>query len=135
GLIANYEAWVREHWHGQYWFIRSTALTDLTSEPRPALEYLGQWLGDLRAPLLVLLGDPGTGKSTLSHFFAYHLAQSFRDDPLRHPAPVLLSLKDVRQACTIESLLVSHFSSCGLPNVSVSGLLYLVHLGKIVLLC
>jgi hypothetical protein len=134
GLIADYEAWVQEHWHGDDWFIRPTLMTDITYELRPALTHLSRWLGDPQTNLLVLLGDLGTGKSTLTNFFTYHLACSFRDDPLRHPAPVLIPLKDVRKENSLESMIISHFSSHGLPDVRFSHVMHLVRLGKIILL-
>jgi hypothetical protein len=97
GLIAAYETWVAESWHGEDWFIRPDLLTDITYEKRKALEHIGKWLGDDRANLLTILGDLGTGKTTLAQFLAYNLARSFRQDPLRHPAPVLIPLKEVRK--------------------------------------
>src|SRR5262249_56549504 len=57
GLISEHESWVRDHWHGEDWFIRPDLLTDIIYEKRPALKHLSKWLGDDRANQLVILGD------------------------------------------------------------------------------
>jgi hypothetical protein len=117
-LISDFENWVDENWRGEDWYIRPDLLVDITYEKRPALQHVAKWLGNDRANFLAVLGDLGTGKSTLAKFLAYHLAKSFRDDPLRHPAPVLIPLKDVRKENTLESMVISHFSKAGLPGIS-----------------
>ena len=134
GMIAEYEKEASEKWHGEDWFIRPDLLTDITYEKRPALEHLGKWLGNARANQLVVLGDLGTGKSTLAGFLSYNLARSFRDDPLRHPAPVLIPLKEVRKEVSLEGIIISHFSRRGLPGISFPRFEHLVRLGKIILL-
>jgi len=133
-LIAEYETWVTENWRGEDWYIRPHLLTDIIYEKQPALSHFAKWLGDSRSNFLVVLGDLGTGKSTLARFLAYHLAKSFASDPLRHPAPVLIPLKEVRKENSLESLIISHFSKRGLSGVSFPRFEHLVRLGKIILL-
>ncbi len=134
GLIADYEKWVGERWEGEDRFIRPDLVTDIVYERLPALTHLGKWLGEERRNQLVVLGDLGTGKSTLSGFLAYNLARSFRDDPLRHPAPVLIPLKDVRKEVSLEGIIISHFSQRGLRDINFTRFEHLVRLGKIILL-
>src|SRR5262249_5067206 len=104
GLITDYETWVSNNWGGEDWFIRPYVKTDVTDERYLALAYFAKWLGDSRANQLTILGDLGTGKSTLASFLAYNLACSFRDDPLRHPAPVLIPLKEVHKEVSLEGI-------------------------------
>jgi hypothetical protein len=133
-LIRDYETWTVQNWQGEDRFIRPDILTDITYERRPALEHIGKWLGDPRANLLVVLGDLGTGKSTLAKFLAYNLGRSFRDDPLRHPAPVLIPLNEVRKEVSLEGIIVTHLSHHGLSDVSYPRFEHLVRIGKIVVL-
>src|SRR5712691_5228425 len=134
GVITEFEAWVTENWHGEDWFIRPDLLIDVTYEKRPALAHIARWLGDSRANLLTILGDLGTGKSTLARFLAYSLAKSFCADPLRHPAPVLIPLKEVRKEVSLEGIIIGHFSRRGLSGVILPRFEHLVRLGKVVLL-
>jgi RecG-like helicase len=133
GLIADYEKHAEERWEGEDWFIRPDLMTDITYEQMPALQHLSQWLGEERRNLLVILGDLGTGKTTLAGFLAYNLARSFRDDPLRHPAPVLIPLKEVRKEISLESIVINHFARRGLRDINFSRFEHLVRLGKVVL--
>ena len=134
GLITDYEKHAEERWEGEDWFIRPDLMTDITYERMPALEHLSKWLGEERRNQLVILGDLGTGKTTLASFLAYNLARSFRDDPLRHPAPVLIPLKEVRKEFSLESIVINHFARRGLRDISFSRFEHLVRLGKVILL-
>ncbi len=100
----------------------------------PALEYLGKWLGDQAKNLLVILGDLGTGKTTLAQYIADRLAEIFQSDPQRHPAPVLIPLKDVRKHSSLEGIVAAHFSSKGLSDVKFSRFEQLVKDGKVILI-
>ncbi|MCI0490602.1 MAG: TIR domain-containing protein, partial [Blastocatellia bacterium] len=133
GLISEYEAWRDDRWKGEDWFVRPDLITDITYEKRAALAHFSKWLGDERTNFLVVLGDLGTGKSTLAGFLSYNLARSFRDDPVRHPAPVLIPLKDVRKELSLEGIIISHFGSRGLPDVSFTRFMHLARRGKIII--
>ncbi|MGH7496266.1 MAG: NACHT domain-containing protein, partial [bacterium] len=133
-LLSEYENEIALKWHGEDWFIRPNLRTEVTDELTPALSHFAKWLGNERSKFLVLLGDLGTGKSTLAGFLAYNLGRSFRDDPLRHPAPVLIPLKEVRKENSLESIIISHFSKRGLPAISFPRFEHLVRQGKVILL-
>src|SRR5262245_62073625 len=133
GLIAEYKKFADEKWNGEDWFIRPDLVTDIVYKRTPALTHFSKWLGEERRNQLVVLGDLGTGKSTLAEFLAYNMARSFRDDPLRHPAPVLIPLKDVRKEVSLEGIVISHFSRRGLRDISFTRFEHLVRMGKIIL--
>lgn len=133
-LIEEYEKWRNEHWHGEDRFIRPDVMTEQAGEKRPALASIAEWLGDERNNLLVILGDAGMGKSALVHFLAYEMAKSFRDDPLRHPAPVVIPLGDVRQEILLEGIISSHFNQTGLSLTDFSRFAHLAREGRVVLL-
>ncbi|MBI4750202.1 MAG: TIR domain-containing protein [Acidobacteria bacterium] len=139
-LIAEYEDWRQRRWLGNDWFIRPDVVADKVlrqyenPKPTPALKYIADWLGDSRENLLVLLGDLGTGKTTISSFLACNWAQAFLLDPVRHPAPVLISLKDVRKEISLPGIIVSHFDEKGLRDILFSRFEHLVKTGKIIVL-
>jgi len=135
-LIADYESQVADQekgWGGRDLFIRPQLETDVEYKPHPALGYFANWLGDSRRNLMVVLGDLGTGKTTLARFLAYQLARSFRDDPLRHPAVLLIPLKEMRKEVALGSLVVKHFTDQGLQGVSFPRFEHLLRKGKVVL--
>jgi len=133
GLISGYESRMAEQWEGKDRFIRPDLETDIVCEKHPAISYFGKWLGDEQSNLLVVLGDAGSGKTTLAQFLSYHIARSFRDDPLRHPAAVLIPLKDVRKELSLSGMIIRHFEMNGLHNVNFNSFSHLLRLGKIIL--
>jgi WD40 repeat protein len=132
-LIKNYEKQVITKWDRKDCYIRPTIETDIVYEKQPALNYFAQWMGDTKSPFLVILGDLGTGKTTLSEFLTYHLARSFMDDPVRHPAPVMIPLKEVRKEISLEGIIISHFYRHGMPDIQFKRFEHLLNLGKIIL--
>ncbi len=132
-IISKYEKWARNKWNGRDCFIRPELETDIAYEKHPALSYFGKWLGDDRSNSLIISGDFGTGKTTLIEFLSYHLALAFRNDPLRHPAPVLIPLLDVKKEISLEGIVIRHFTDHGLPDISFSRFNHLLRLGKIIL--
>ncbi len=133
-LIADYERWRDEHWRGEDWFVRPDVVADGAVGRRSAIESIDQWLGNPGANLLIVLGDVGTGKSTLTRFLAYEMAKAFLSDPLKHPAPLLIPLGEVRQTVSWESILADHFRKLGFHNPGISPLDYLAQRGRIVAL-
>jgi WD40 repeat protein len=133
-LIFEYEDWITKNWNGQDWFIRPDIETDPEYKLKSAMTHIAGWLGNDRTNLLTILGDLGTGKSTLAGFLAYQLARSFRDDPLRHPAPVLIPLREVRKEVSLPGIIISHFDQRGIPQIDFPRFEHLVKLGKVILL-
>jgi WD40 repeat protein len=132
-LIEQYENQVVQKWDSKDCYIRPTIETDILYEKQPALNYFAQWMDDTKSPFLVILGDLGTGKTTLSEFLTYHLARSFMDDPVRHPAPVMIPLKEVRKEISLEGIIISHFSRHNMPDIQFKRFEHLLNLGKIIL--
>ncbi len=132
-LINEYETWVNKNWRGEDWFIRPDVQNDITYNKFPGIARVSKFLGDTRINFLTVLGDLGTGKSTLAKFLAYNLARSFRDDPLRHPAPVLIPLGEVRKEVSLEGIIINHFSRHGIPAINFPRFEHLVRVGKVVL--
>jgi MinD-like ATPase involved in chromosome partitioning or flagellar assembly len=108
--------------------------------PRPpeekgaeVLERALAWARGEGAPLWLVVGENGTGKTSFIRRFAYELATAAEKDE-RMPAPLLLHLKDFSALSSLESLLQEHLASSigwrGDPSV----LLHLLSAGRLVLL-
>jgi hypothetical protein len=133
-MIRYQDEIVNRIWDGNDWFIPPDICTDIEKNILPALTHISQWMGKSGENLMTIWGDLGTGKTTLANYLAFQWAQAFKDDPLHHPAPVLIPLRDVRKAINLESLIISHLSYNGLPNVSYAHFEFLLRLGKVILL-
>jgi len=132
-FIEQYKT-VDKIWSGNDWFIPPDICTD-EKKVVPALDHVAHWLGKPSENLMTILGDFGTGKTTLANYLAYQLARAFQDDPLHHPAPVLIPLHDVQKAITLESIITTHFQNYhDLANVSYANFEFMLRLGKVILL-
>lgn len=139
-IIEDYEAFRLKNWDGQDWFIRPDALSGLASSAGgsrtrvPALRDISHWLGQRKSSQLVILGDLGTGKTTLMKFLADELARGFCADPLRNPAPVLVELMEVRKQVSLKSLILDHFNNRGLSLSDFRRFEHLIELGRVILI-
>jgi len=126
------KAWIDEKWEGKDLFIRPYLETDTIFESQQALAYFSRWLGTEKDNVIIVLGDLGTGKSTLAQFLFYDLARTFLSDPLRHPAPILIPLKEVRKEVSLEGIIISHFAQNQI-NIDYNRFSHLVRVGKIII--
>lgn len=125
------KAWIDEKWEGKDLFIRPNLETDTIFEKQQALAYFSRWLGMDKDNILIVLGDLGTGKSTLAQFLFYDLARTFIADPLRHPAPILIPLKEVRKEVSLEGIIISHFAQNQI-SIDFNRFSHLVRVGKVI---
>lgn len=132
-LIAECARWRDEQWRGENWYIPPEVQLDGEAQPRPADAFVRQWLDRPQSRMLILLGDSGTGKSTLMRMLARERAEKFLEDSLLNPAPLLIPLGEVRLAESWESLLSKHFDQRGLPAPPLSHLDYLARRGRTLL--
>jgi WD40 repeat protein len=135
GFITQYKRDIVDKiWAGNDWFIPPDIETDIERKVLPALDHVAHWMGKGGENLMTILGDLGTGKTTLANYLAYQWARAFQDNQAHHPAPVLVPLRDVRKAITLESIIISHLNQSGLSNVSFAHFEFLLRLGKVILL-
>lgn len=133
--VAAYEADVGSAWQGDHdRFIRPDVRFDASGPPVSALEALADWLGDPGRRMLLLLGDLGTGKSTLARFFAYQLGQAFLSDPLRHPAPVVIPLLNLRKEVALQSMVIGHMANFGLNAMAFTHFIHLLREQRVVMI-
>jgi len=135
-LVTSYKNTTAEIWgENKDCFIRPNIKKDVTYQEMSALDYFAEWRNVKDSNFLVILGDLGCGKTTLLQFITYNLGKNYLKDSIRHPAPVLIPLKDVRKHVSLESLIVSHFSSKNISNkeISFKQFIYLLNQNKIIL--
>ncbi len=63
------------------------------------------WLSEERLSHMVLLGEPGAGKSTACQFLAARLAMRHREDPISCPVPLLVPLWEFSYVNDIKQLI------------------------------
>ncbi|HEY1122568.1 MAG TPA: TIR domain-containing protein [Haloferula sp.] len=131
-IIHDYQDHVKDRWQGdEERFIRPLLKLEGRDELVPAIDHLSHWMAKDGASFLLLLGDLGTGKTTLSRFLAYQLARSFLADPLRHPAPILIPLKKFRKEISLEGIITGHFAAHGVTGLDFSRFTHLLRQGKV----
>jgi WD40 repeat protein len=134
-FIEQYQTDIVERiWKGEDWFIPPDIRTDIEDESSPALAHVAHWMRRPDENLMTILGDLGTGKTTLAYYLAYQWARAFVDDPLQHPAPVLIPLRHVRKAISLENVISSHLNYYGLSNVPYAHFELMLRLGKVIVL-
>jgi len=131
-LKQAYEDWIAEYWEAKDYFIRPDIKLDITYTTQKALTHFAKWLGDNKRNLLVILGDLGAGKTTLARFLSYQLALNYLSDPVRHPAPVIIPLKDVRKEVSLSGIIYNHFEDYHI-DVNYNKFFHLLKTGKIIL--
>ncbi len=88
-----------------------------------------QWRGIADARLVMVLGDAGRGKTAL-------LRQVARTLPAELPGlqPILVELRGLEKAPTLDELLIAHLLRQGVEDVSQTKLRYMVRSGRLALL-
>ena len=102
-------------------------------KPVPMLPHALQWVSGAGSRLWLVLGDYGTGKSTLVERFAYELARTFEDNP-DGPVPIAINLCQFPNAISLESLIREHLETELRTVLNPEIVLHLLEAGRVVLL-
>ncbi|MBF0452847.1 MAG: pentapeptide repeat-containing protein [Candidatus Magnetomorum sp.] len=130
--IDNYEKKVIDQKGGKDSFIFPTIETDLTFKRYPAVTYFSQWIQDNESPLLIILGDVGSGKTSLLQCLTYQLMRGFQEDPVRYPLPVMIPLKDVYEEQTLEGIILSHFAQYAVEDFKINQFYHLLNTNRLI---
>jgi NACHT domain/Restriction endonuclease len=91
-------------------FVEPRILREHMTVPEPALQYFDRWLADPEANQLTLLGDYGTGKSTLLRYFALQVARRYEREVVERGArgrvPLFVDLREYRQAISFRQIIL-----------------------------
>ena len=119
-------------------FIQPTLMLQESGKTAPAAEYFNQWLADPETNHLTLLGDYGTGKSTLLKWLALQSARSYEEEVInkgaRGRAPILVNLGELPLVTSLQEIADAAFRSQGVRYSSFEAFEYALSNGQILLL-
>ncbi|MCU0287548.1 MAG: pentapeptide repeat-containing protein [Acidobacteria bacterium] len=115
-------------------YIPQDVVVENTGKAEPLLDYMSRWLMEPRGGFFTLLGDFGTGKTSFTKRLAYDYALLYEKDKAGGRIPVLINLKDVSKALSLENIIYEHFSRTINMNVAPEAFLHLLKEGKILLI-
>jgi WD40 repeat protein len=95
--------------------------------------FLDQWLNRPEARQITLLGDYGTGKTSLARKLAHDLGEKHLKDPTQ-PVPVLVNLREAKSSLGLENLVIHHLQTHGIERASFKAFWHLLEQGFIVLI-
>ncbi len=95
--------------------------------------FLDRWLNRPEARQITLLGDYGTGKTSLARKLAHDLGEKHLKDPTQ-PVPVLVNLREARSSLGLENLVIHHLQAHGIDRASFKAFRHLLEQGFIVLI-
>ena len=102
-------------------------------KPVLMLPYALEWVSGAGSRLWLVLGDYGTGKSTLVERLAYELALNGENNP-DSPIPVAINLRQFPNAISLESLIREHLETELRTLLNPEIVLHLLEAGRVVLL-
>ncbi len=97
------------------------------------LEHAMRWVAGAGSRLLLVRGDPGSGKTGFLRRLAYELALRAEADPAA-PTPILIELRQAAAGATLESLLQQQLRAAIGWHGNPEAILYLLHAGRVILL-
>lgn len=104
--LDDYTRKLEEQWHDQQLrFVEPSVLRTDTGDELGLQACIDDWLSDEQMSHVVLLGEPGAGKSTACQFLAARLAMRHREDPINCPVPLLVPLWEFSYVNDIKQLI------------------------------
>lgn len=111
------------------------SLLDQDKQSHNAISYLNKWLVHDNQPHLSILGDAGSGKTTLCKNFAYHIAKENILHESISRIPIFISLNKFRKSSNIKQLVIDTLvNEHGMSLPSFNILRRVMDQGKILLI-
>ncbi len=119
-------------------FVKPKAKREEMLVPEFAFDIFSKWLADPVANQLTLLGDFGTGKTTLLKYLALNLAQDYLEKVIKTGAharvPIFINLRDYTKAISLKQLILDFLDSNAIHATSYAAFEYMLHEGYILLI-
>jgi hypothetical protein len=115
-------------------YISQDLIVENTQSAQPLLRYADRWLAEPQGGFFTLLGDFGTGKTSFAKRLTHDLALEYGKDKTASRIPVLINLKDVSKALSLENIISDHFSRTANMEVLPEAFFHLLKEGKIILI-
>lgn len=100
-----------------------------------ATTWLSDWKGgnNENAKWLIILGEYGTGKTSLSLVLQHRWLQEYKTDPLRH-IPIRIELRSFSRQFDARSLLHHFLDTNGLSHIPIDFMMHLIRTGRVLLI-
>ena len=108
-----------------------TPLPAFFKEGGSAFDKSAEWLAGADGRIMLVLGEPGAGKSVFALSLVQHLASQFKTDPRKYPAPFLIWFSTDRSAI-LEGLISITLQELKLTDLTVDAIKFLVSQGRLV---
>ena len=115
-------------------YIPQDVVVENRGKAESLLDYMNRWSTEPGGGFFTLLGDFGTGKTSFTRRLAHDYALLYEKDRTGARIPVLINLKDVSKALSLENIIYEHFSRTASMNVAPEAFLHLLKEGKILLI-
>ncbi len=105
--FSNYLNWVSERFRLhplREWFVEPTII-DHRGKRYPAFDFIDEWIESSDRNNLAILGDYGTGKTTLCEMLTLKLAMRYLDSPKENRIPIFINLGHYSRAMNIRQLI------------------------------
>jgi hypothetical protein len=90
-----------------------------------------EWLVEPEGRIMLVLGDPGAGKSVFALSLAQHLGSQFKADPERYPAPFLIWFS-IERSAVLEDLISITLQDLKITDLTVDAIKFLLSQGRVV---
>lgn len=141
-FTEKFEKWRQRKWGDENLFIPNHVNTKDSDQPVSAIDYINRWMKDDKRQALLLLGNFGTGKTTLiNHVIADNLNRFQINHNVNQPYPILIKLEKIPKKASLQEIIIQHLYLISTDfqkedkfiNVSYQRIKFLIDIGKIIL--
>jgi len=141
-LIRTFTDWKDIKWGDKNLFVEPWLKPENSNEPVKSTDYIKDWINDDKSKSLLLLGNLGTGKTTLIKYIINEYLENFDPKQIdKKPFPLFISLDDIRRKASLEDIIMQHLNTVEKSfednsqniNITYKRIKFLIDAGKIIL--